>query len=686
VVAINTIPNLKDSRKSSLQKWITRTQSKLAFRSRQSKNFHQLRSLFLTKRLIDVAIENVLGNAGAKTPGIDGMTKKDLKAESDKIKFRNEIYEALKQKSYKPSPVRRVYIPKPNGKRRPLGIPTIKDRVVQEMLKLVLEPIYETQFYAHSYGFRPYRCTHHAAVRIHDLTKSFRGRYRWIIEGDISKCFDKIPHDILMRIIGRRIKDGFILRVIKDQLKAGIMEKEQFYISEKGTPQGGIASPLLANIYLHELDMFIANRYEYRSVTEQKYHKISTRYFGSMPGNATKVLQLLWDGREMTLAEIANAHGKVPSTYHGTVKMLKENGLIAKVESTKGNIKLLKITSKGKTEYHKARISERIRNEIIPCHMIRYADDFVVMVKTEDDAVKLRDEIETFLNEKMRLKLSREKTRITHTNEGFDFLGFQIKTYPNYRKGACLIRPANDKIKNFKRKIKAMSKVSWKSGRNASDIGDFNLLIRSWGNYYRRVSSSATFRDIDYYIWHRVFRDTFKVYKATGMDSRRKHYRKNYIPYRMDIRPGNRWRRGKNFGKWADRKKTAAHIIMRMSFMPIEYVNLHPQLNPFFDKERERMDEDKRLKKILHDAKQLLPDYNYEYGADWLNVRLEALRRYNGRCAVCQKILRTIRFGKARLIGHHIIALKVHKKSDEANLLENVIPLCPKCHSKAEKV
>lgn len=218
--------------------WLNRTQELLAFRSRQGKTFGRLSNLLRCRRLWDEAIEIVLSNKGAGTAGVDGKSAKHYSSSDSRCALRNEIMSELKLKTYRPSPVRRTYIKKPNGELRPLGIPTIKDRVVQEALKLILEPIYECKFYAHSYGFRPFRSTHHAAERIRRLIG--RWGYNWVVEGDISKCFDCIDHDILLSIVRRTVTDGRIIYLLKKLLKSGVMESSNFYVSELGTPQGGL--------------------------------------------------------------------------------------------------------------------------------------------------------------------------------------------------------------------------------------------------------------------------------------------------------------------------------------------------------------------------------------------------------------------------------------------------------------
>jgi RNA-directed DNA polymerase len=240
--------------------WINRIQERLAQRSAQGQTFNRLYDLLRDKRLVRYALDQVLSNEGARTPGIDGMTKGDLQSVEEREQFATRIRMEIRHKTYQPSPVRRVYIPKPNGDKRPLGIPTLKDRAVQEMLRLILEPIYESKFYRLSFGFRPYRSTHHAALELHWLMS--RHGYNVVVEGDIRKCFDRVQHNTLLKILRRTIKDGRVIHLVGQLLKAGVMEDNAWHISDEGTPQGGIVSPLLANVYLNELDWYIAAKWD----------------------------------------------------------------------------------------------------------------------------------------------------------------------------------------------------------------------------------------------------------------------------------------------------------------------------------------------------------------------------------------------------------------------------------------
>jgi len=242
---------------------IRKTQRSFA-RKAQAKPEHQFQDLWhllCREDWIRTALTNTLANTGARTSGIDGISKSDLDSARKQAKFTMNLQRELKSGEYKPMPVLRIWIPKPGkSEKRPLGIPTIKDRVVQELLKMLMEPIWESDFLNCSNGFRPGRrtmdCVYVCYCRIQP-----RNKYYWIIEGDIRKCFDRINHRKLVELVRRRIADKRVVQLIDAALKAGVMEGGLFQETPDGTPQGGILSPLLANIYIHELDRWWWEKY-----------------------------------------------------------------------------------------------------------------------------------------------------------------------------------------------------------------------------------------------------------------------------------------------------------------------------------------------------------------------------------------------------------------------------------------
>jgi group II intron reverse transcriptase/maturase len=222
------------------------------------RKFHALYDKIYRPDILKSAWLRVKENRGSA--GIDGITIDQVVNEIGESTFLNQLYTKLKTESYRPSPVKRVWIPKANSeKKRPLGIPTIEDRVVQQAVKMILEPIFETTFKDTSYGFRPGRSAHQAMKAIRKASK----KSYWVVDIDIKGYFDNINHRKLMLLVGQKISDKRVLKLIRNWLKAGVMEEGNLEATEIGSPQGGVISPLLANIYLNVLDHLWEKRYKH---------------------------------------------------------------------------------------------------------------------------------------------------------------------------------------------------------------------------------------------------------------------------------------------------------------------------------------------------------------------------------------------------------------------------------------
>ena len=215
-----------------------------------------------------VAAARVLRRSRNKAPGVDGVTTEKLRQGLDGKIERLRL--ELKHGTYQPQPVRRVMIPKANGKMRALGIPCLRDKIVQEAIRMALEPIFEVEFHDNSYGFRPNRNTHHAVFRCQHLMRS---GFTWVIEGDVKACFDEISHRSILRVVREKVMDNKFVELIRRFLKAGVEVDGVVQPTEKGVPQGGVISPLLANAVLNKLDWFLHSK-----GTHEKAHRRATQY------------------------------------------------------------------------------------------------------------------------------------------------------------------------------------------------------------------------------------------------------------------------------------------------------------------------------------------------------------------------------------------------------------------------
>jgi RNA-directed DNA polymerase len=384
----------------------------------RGRRFDDLFNLVADPAFLVVAWDRVRFNKGARSAGVDGQTAYYVETERGQESFLAEVRDALRSRTFRPLPVRERMIPKPGTrKRRRLGIPTVTDRVVQASLKLVLEPIFEADFQPCSYGFRPNRRAHDAVAE----ARYFASRtYEWVVEGDIEACFDTISHPALMDRVRQRVADRRVVALVKAFLKAGILTQDgQLTDSQTGTPQGGILSPLLANIALSVLDEHFTGQ---------------------------------WQG------------------------------------------------------WSQWRRAERQRTGQGTWRLVRYADDFLILVSGDrHHAEALREEAAAILAP-MGMRLSMAKTQITHIDEGFDFLGWRIQRH--LKKGTTGQRyvytyPAKKSLASITGKIKALCRSDTNLPLEAV-LHRLNSMLRGWTAYFRPGVSFATFDYLRAFTWKQV--------------------------------------------------------------------------------------------------------------------------------------------------------------------------------------
>ena len=345
-----------------------------------SYKFERLYRILFNEELFYVAYQKIASNGGSTTKGSDGRSIDEMS-----LARIETLIASLKDESYQPHPSRRVHIPKKNGKTRPLGIPAFEDKLVQEVVRMILEAIYEGHFETTSHGFRPKRSCHTALLHIQ---KTFSGA-KWFIEGDIKGFFDNIDHDVLVGILRERISDDRFIRLIRKFLKAGYVEDWTFHNTYSGTPQGGIVSPILANIYLDKLD---------------KYVKEYIRHFDMgtkrRPGKESNDLA---NERKRTVR-------KLKKVKDGTEKA----ALVARLKAIEQERAAFPNGDEMDESYRRLKY-------------IRYADDFILgIIGSKEDVLRIKEDIKSFLSESLALELSEEKTLITHTGKSAKFLGYEI--------------------------------------------------------------------------------------------------------------------------------------------------------------------------------------------------------------------------------------------------------------------
>ncbi len=352
--------------------------------SRSGKRINGLHRLMRSPDLYELAYNKVSRNKGAMTPGIDGETFDGMSLEK-----LADLARRVAEGRYRPRPVRRVYIPKSNGKLRPLGIPTVEDRLVQEVVRIILEAIYEPVFSRHSHGFRSGRSCHTA---LEEIRNSWTGA-KWLIEVDVRGFFDNIDHNIMLKLLAKRIDDPTFVEIIGDMMRAGWMEDWKFERTYSGTPQGGIVSPLLANIYLHELDEYME---EMRASFDRGVKRRAN------PAYVAHTYRIAGLRKELDVVRESNMDKARMRALRVQIKAIeKDRRSMSSVDPMDANFRRLRYC--------------------------RYADDFLVgVIGSKADARDIMSNIQSFLDEQLNLAISPEKSGVRDASKGTPFLGFHV--------------------------------------------------------------------------------------------------------------------------------------------------------------------------------------------------------------------------------------------------------------------
>ena len=469
----------------------------------KSYRFQRLYRNLYNSEFYYLAYNNICTGQGNMTEGVDGQTIDGMSAERIE-----KIITALKDHSYQPNPARRTYIAKKNSdKKRPLGIQSAEDKLVQEVVRMILESIYEPNFSQNSHGFRPGRSCHTALKHI-DI--NFKGAV-WFVEGDIKACFDSFDHHVMVNILRERIQDEYFLALIWKLLRTGYMEQWDYHRTYSGTPQGSGVSPILANIYLDRLDRFVAAYKQSFDRGNSKNRKVDSGYL------------------------------KVRERYHKLEKSYQE---LWKTASTEGKAAMDKELRASRNEMFNHPYYAQCNSGYKSLQYCRYADDFIIgVIGSKKDAEQIKADVKRFLAEELKLTLSEEKTKITHTSKFARFLGYDIcisrSNAIKYNKRGVAKREYSGRVMLYVPKEKWVGKLQeyhtfkietdengkekWKTihrGKliNHPDIEiitKFNAEIRGLYNYYRLANNVSVLSKFAYIMEYSMYKTYACKYRST---------------------------------------------------------------------------------------------------------------------------------------------------------------------------
>lgn len=459
-----------------------------------------------------LAYERIQAKPGNMTAGNDGNTIDGMS-----MKRIDSLIQRIKDFSYQPKPARRTYIPKANGKMRPLGIPAFDDKLVQEVVRMILESIYEPTFQNSSHGFRPKRSCHTA---LQYIKRNYTG-VKWFVEGDIKGCFDNVDHHVLVRILRRRIKDEYFISLIWKFLKAGYMEDWVYHNTYSGTPQGSLISPILANIYLNELDVFMAKYAE--SFNCGKGRKINPAY--------KKPLDV--------------RRGKQEWLKRNSAKISEEKRqkVMAEIQELNNYLSTVPYSDPMDTEYKRV-------------VYVRYADDFLIgVIGSKEDAKQVKIDVGEFIKEQLHLEISPEKTLITHGNDFARFLGYLVTVSREQNrtrtKNGFTRRTYVGKVKLYVPKEKWLNrllsygalKISYDKAHGNKEVWEpvrrpglirlddieilnqYNAEVRGMYNYYRLANNATVLNAFVYVMKYSMYKTFAGKYRTSMRKIIRKYCR-----------------------------------------------------------------------------------------------------------------------------------------------------------------